>query len=115
VASDVAPYQARRVLFDAYIADGRADEALALSRWMRQNRGLAYFEQGCGWCQQPFNVIDSTLAALDAAEMLARHGRLKDAKVELAAFDSRWATSRLPSELKERRDVVAGLIARNSA
>lgn len=110
-----APYQARRVLLDAYIAAGKAEKALALSRWMRNHRGLAYVEQGCAWCQQPLNVIDSTLAALDTADMLSRLGRISDAKAELAAFDAQWPASRLPSGLRKRRDAVAARIVAGSA
>jgi hypothetical protein len=109
-----APFQARSALLEAYLAAGRVDQALELARWMRAHRGLAYMEQGCSWCQQSLNVMDSTLAALKTAEVLARLDRLKEAAQELSAFDEHWNPEKLPEHLKQRRDAVAAVVAGSS-
>lgn len=104
LADRSAPFQAYSALHDAYIAAGRADEALAMSRWLRANRGFAYLEQGCSWCHQGMNVVDTTLAALKTAELLARQEKFAAAREELAAFDAQWSGQPLPPHLRARRE-----------
>lgn len=97
------PFQARTLLLSAYIADRMPDQARQQADWLEAHRGLAYIEQGCGWCQQPLNVADTTLGHLAAAELLAGQGRGDDARAQLEAFDRRWPPAKLPDHLRVRR------------
>ena len=96
------PYQARALLLSAYLAAGKVDEASAQADWLGSHRGRAYVEQGCGWCQQPLNVVDTTLGRLSVAELLAKQGRAGEARVQLQAFDRRWPLATLPDHLRVR-------------
>jgi putative peptide modification system cyclase len=100
------PVQAHVALLDAYAASGQTEKALIQARWLTSHRGAAYAENGCGWCQQPLNVFDTTLAHLRAGELLASLHRGSEAKLELQAFDRQWPTQRLPDYLRLRRDAL---------
>jgi len=100
------PYQARALLLSAYLAAGKVDEASTQADWLGSHRGRAYVEQGCGWCQQPLNVVDTTLGKLSVAELLARQGRAGEAREQLQAFDRRWPLATLPDHLRVRRTAV---------
>jgi putative peptide modification system cyclase len=104
-------YQARVARMELHAAQGRTEKALADARWLSAHRGLAFAELGCGWCQQPMNVVDSTLSQLRAAELAMELGRPDEARAALAVFDRRWPTPALPPYLRERR--VALLAASN--
>ncbi|MEO6102171.1 MAG: hypothetical protein ABIP44_00860, partial [Pseudoxanthomonas sp.] len=103
---DDPPFQARTLLLSAYIAGGKADQARKQADWLEAHRGLAYIEQGCGWCQQPLNVADTTLGHLAAAELLAKQGSADDVRAQLKAFDRRWPPAKLPDHLRVRRTVL---------
>ncbi len=98
-----APFQAHMLLLSAYAASGKTDLAMQKADWLGKHRGQAYIEQGCGWCQQPLNVIDTTLGHLIAAELLAKEGRNNEARAQLQEFDRRWPLARLPDHLRTRR------------
>ena len=100
------PYEAHALLLSAYVASGKADQAKAQADWLASHRGRAYIEQGCGWCQQPLNVVDTTLAHLPVAELLAKQGRADEARAQLQAFDRRWPFAKLPDHLRVRRTAV---------
>lgn len=102
------PFQAHAALLDAYAALGETQKALEEARWLTRSRGRAYAEPGCAWCQQPLNVVDTTLAHLRAAELLVDAGLSEDARRELMLFDGSWATARLPSHLRLRRESLVG-------
>lgn len=102
-----ARFQARVALMDAYIAAGKPEAALEQARWIADHRGLAYIEFGCSWCQQPLNVVDTTLTRLRAAELLAQLGKREEVDRQLAAFDRQWPRDTLPGYLRVRRDALA--------
>ena len=106
IAKDNPPYQAHMALLSAYAANGNADKASAQADWLAAHRGRAYIELGCGWCQQPLNVLDTTLGHLVAAEALAKQGRVDDARLQLQAFDRRWPLATLPDHLRTRRSAL---------
>jgi tetratricopeptide (TPR) repeat protein len=58
-ADGSARYQTHRALMQAFLVVGDRDSAMKQAEWLRQKRGLAYIEQGCGQCRQALNVIDS--------------------------------------------------------
>jgi hypothetical protein len=95
-------YQTRRVLADAYAAAGQTKQALVQVRWLKENRGLAYIEQGCGQCLQPLNVVDSNLAMLREAELLREMGDAKAARRAMESFDRQWPVETLPAYFKVR-------------
>ncbi len=101
-----ARFQARVALMDAYIAAGNPQAALEQATWIADHRGLAYIEFGCSWCQQPLNVVDTTLTHLRAAELLAQLGKREDTERLLSAFDRQWPRTVLPDYLRVRRDAV---------
>lgn len=107
-AVDGSPtYEAQAMMLAAYAAAGKADLAVKQANWLEKYRGRAYIEQGCGWCQQPLNVVDTTLAHLTVAELLAKQGRAEEAKAQLQAFDRRWPLAQLPDHLRTRRTGLA--------
>lgn len=106
VANGGEPFQVHVALLEAYRAVGDQENALTQVRWLTGHRGRAYSELGCGWCQQPLNIADTTLARLRAAELLAAAGNKVEARKELQGFDSQWQPAGLPNHLRVRREVV---------
>jgi hypothetical protein len=106
VADGGEPFQVHVALLEAYRAVGDQENALTQVRWLTGHRGRAYSELGCGWCQQPLNVADTTLARLRAAELLAAVGNKVEARKELQGFDSQWRPAGLPNHLRVRREAV---------
>ncbi|MEO6517939.1 MAG: putative peptide modification system cyclase [Pseudoxanthomonas sp.] len=100
------PFQAHTLLLSAYVAGGKVDQAKKQADWLEAHRGMAYIEQGCGWCQQPLNVADTTLSHLATAELLAKQGRADDARAQLEVFDRRWPPAKLPDHLRVRRTAL---------
>ncbi|MBO9715762.1 MAG: putative peptide modification system cyclase [Pseudoxanthomonas sp.] len=74
IVDGTEPLQARVALMEAYMAAGEADAALAQARWLAGNRGRAYAEYGCAWCQQALNVVDARLAERHATALAAAAG-----------------------------------------
>ena len=100
------PLQAHVALLEAYAAAGQVDEALAEARWLAANRGRAYSELGCAYCQQPLNVADTTLAHLREAELHVVRRNSAQARRALDAFDHAWRAEALPDHLRVRRAAV---------
>jgi len=77
-------------LMDAY-ADAH-DQATALieARWLSMHRGRAYFESNMQLMLEPFNVAESDLALLHAAELSNALGNKGDVKKFLGAFFEAW-------------------------
>jgi hypothetical protein len=98
-------YETRATLLRAAIAAGDDRTALAQAAWLQRRRGLAYLQLGCAHCTQGNNVLTSTLAILDEAELLAGSQRSRAARA-LERFDSIWSTDRLPAEVAARRKRV---------
>ncbi|MFD0739854.1 putative peptide modification system cyclase [Lysobacter koreensis] len=95
-------FQAHVALRDALRAAGRYDEALREDRWLAARRGLAYVELTGAQAQQAINVADTTLARLDAAEVLQKLGRIGEARLEAEAFSRAWPQAGLPDYLRDR-------------
>ena len=102
------PFQARVALMEAYASASEPQKALEETRWLARSRGRAYTEIGCSWCQQPLNVIDTTLVHLRAAELLADEGKIDHARRELQIFDQSWNKESLPNHLRVRRESLVG-------
>ncbi|WP_372017460.1 putative peptide modification system cyclase [Pseudoxanthomonas sp. 10H] len=89
IVDGTEPLQARVALMEAYMAAGEADAALVQARWLAGNRGRAYAEYGCAWCQQGLNVVDARLAERHAAALAAAAG-------DRGVLDRRLEMTRLP-------------------
>ncbi len=111
-SSENARYQMKVALLSAYSDAGKLDEAVKEARWLQRRRGLAYVELRCGHCVQALNVVDSNLAVLAEAELLARQGNRKAAVAKLAEFDRIWPVEILPAHLSDRRAALANLVSK---
>jgi hypothetical protein len=98
------------VLMDAY-ADVRDNaSALAEAQWLSSHRGQAYIERNMQFMLAPFDVAQSNLALLRAAQFSSASGDKTSAQRFLAAFETAWPTaaqlpwlSRSLQELREQR------------
>lgn len=86
-------------------ARAAGDPALALreAQWLSSHRGRAYMEGTAAGLPSVVNVADTTLARLEAAEILAQTGRRREAGAELAAFRAVWPQTQLPDRLRQRQ------------
>lgn len=96
-------YQTRVVLMEAYAAARQTKQALEQLKWLKEKRGLAYIEQGCGQCVQALNVADSNLVVLREAELLNAAGNSKEAQHAIESFDRLWPVETLNGYFKVRR------------
>jgi len=81
--------------------------ALQQAKWLQQRRGRAFVEWGAEALPTPLNIADTSLAHLDAAELLLQLGRKQDAALELARFRAAWPESELPHHLQKRVSLIA--------
>ncbi len=95
-------------LLRAYRAAENDKQALEQTRWLASHRGRAFVERGVSSLLDPLNVADTTLAQLEAAELLTQLGRNDEAKHELEAFLQAWPLARLPDYLRRRVQKVTG-------
>lgn len=81
-------------LMDAY-ADAH-DQAAALTEalWLSTHRGRTYFEVNAQFMLEPFNVAESDLALLRAAELSSALGDKEQAQRSLGAFLRAWPRAR---------------------
>lgn len=77
-------------LMNAY-ADAHSDvDALVEAHWLSSHRGRAYLEFNVQQVLTPFNVAESNLALLRAAELSAASGDKTAARNSLATFLAAW-------------------------
>lgn len=74
----------------AFNDKGNYEQALAQARWISSHRGRAFVERGVSGLIDPITIADTTLAQLNAAELLDKLGREKEAQDELAGFLKNW-------------------------
>jgi putative peptide modification system cyclase len=67
-ADGSARYQTHEALMQAFLLAGDVAAAEEQAKWLRQRRGLAYIELGCGQCRQTLNIVDSNRTGPIAAE-----------------------------------------------
>jgi hypothetical protein len=94
-------------LMNAYAAKKDNASALREAQWLASHRGRAYAEQSPRFVLMPYNVAESDLALLAAAEFAAAAGDKARARQELEAFDRAW-----PPNAAEPRALLASRIAR---
>ncbi|WHZ20272.1 MAG: Adenylate cyclase [Rhodanobacteraceae bacterium] len=81
-------------LMDAYADAHDQTAALTEARWLSTHRGRAYFEVNAQLVLEPFNVAESDLALLRAAELSSALGDKEQAQRSLAAFLRAWPRAR---------------------
>ncbi|TKR30316.1 putative peptide modification system cyclase [Luteimonas gilva] len=103
-----AAFAVHSALMRAARADGDWTLALREAKWMASHRGRAYMEGTAAGLPSVVNVADTTLARLDAAEILAKTDRKKEAETELSAFRAAWPVAQLPESLRRRSAALSG-------
>jgi putative peptide modification system cyclase len=78
---------------DAYAALGDHAKARDEALWLIAHRGRAYTEYNADWVARPFNVAQSNLAWLVAAEQSIALGDKAKAREYSAGFSKRWPTA----------------------
>jgi putative peptide modification system cyclase len=81
-------------LMRAYLAQGDRANALSQAQWLSGHRGRAYSEYNADWFARPFNVAQSDLALLQAAEIELALGQKDQSRRSLAAFRQAWPNSK---------------------
>ncbi|HEY0229847.1 MAG TPA: putative peptide modification system cyclase [Dokdonella sp.] len=81
-------------LMHAYLAQGDRANALTQAQWLSSHRGRAYTEYNADWFARPFNVVQSDLALLEAAEISLALGNKEQSRRSLAAFRQAWPDSK---------------------
>lgn len=97
-------------LMDAYADNGDHAAALNEARWLAEHRGRAYLEYNVLQVLTPFNVVQSDLALLRAAEFSLAVGNKTEARRFLSDFDKVWPTAtQLPWLAPRRQKLQAQL------
>jgi hypothetical protein len=85
---------------DAYASAGDFKAALEQARWLAAHRGRAYAEYDPH--RVPFNVVQSDLAMLNAAEYAATLGDKAEAQKSLQEFRKIWPSDDNSAFVKAR-------------
>jgi putative peptide modification system cyclase len=85
------------VLMDAYTRESDYKHALEHAQWLAAHRGRAYAEYNLDKALMPFNVAQSNLAWLSAAELSAKLGDQATARSSLARFKQDWRDDGQPA------------------
>jgi hypothetical protein len=80
------------------------DERLAREQvaWLKTHRGRAYVEGIAAGLPAVFNIADTTLADLYAAEINSAAGDRSQSRQDLQTFTGHWPMSELPATLRRR-------------
>lgn len=102
----------RALLGEAYLAEGRADDALNQMQWLANHRGRAYAELAAGYLLRSENLVQSNRALLRTADIYLQQGDPEQARRWLERFDAAWPTLDAVPDLKQYRDrISAGINA----
>ena len=104
--SDSASFPVHATLLRLSREAKRDAVALREAQWLTMHRGRAYIEHADDYLSTPANVVDTTAALLDAAEILSQRGDAKASSRALATFLSAWQRSSLQPRLAERVDAL---------
>jgi putative peptide modification system cyclase len=98
-----------RELYVTHVAlmDASADAhdpatALEEALWLIAHRGRAFTEYGTEWVLAPFNVVQSDMAELRAAEFALALGRKEEARRQIDAFRNHWRPALESKPLAQR-------------
>lgn len=86
-------YLTHVALMDAYRDAKEYHSALSEARWLQTHRGRAYTEYNSEWVLSAFDVAQSDLALLDAAEFSVALKDQKSAQYYLSSFRGAWSQS----------------------
>ena len=95
-------YQTRVMALKAATLLGLQDSAIEHAEWLQEKRGRAYVELQCGQCLQPLNVLDSTLAIRDHADLLKAGGDEKQGAMKLDEFHRAWPSKLVPDHFNTK-------------
>jgi putative peptide modification system cyclase len=108
-------YTSHVTLMNAYAKSGDFEAARSQANWLSSHRGRAYAEISGGSMFTPYNVGQSTLAILDAAEYSVKLGESAEARRLLQELRGFWPNVDMPAWLAERIDKVAQASERQEA
>lgn len=98
-------------LMRAARAAGQNDEALAQARWLSSHRGRVFAESTTTDVLRYVNVVASTEALLEQAELLAQGGKADEARRQLDAFLAAWPRVDLPDIYRRRVTRLQALLS----
>ncbi len=94
-------------LLDAYTAaEGDESKAIQEANWLISHRGRAYTEAVAEYLLVAFNVMQSNVALLRAAELALEQGDKTQAESKLARFRKQWPEASRASPYSARADAV---------
>ncbi|MGH8173091.1 MAG: putative peptide modification system cyclase, partial [Rhodanobacteraceae bacterium] len=99
-------YVAHIALMDAYADAGDNAAALDTARWLATHRGRAFTEYGSEWVLVPFDVAQSNIAILRAAELELALGQRTEARRDLDAFRRDWSAALNDTDFAARANRV---------
>ena len=99
-------YVTHAALLDAYVGNRDNVRALDEAHWLAMHRGRAYAEYGFAQFMTAFNVVQSDLALLRAAELAHDLKNDADAKQSLAAFEKHWPDTQAIPSLGKRLNLL---------
>ena len=101
-------YVVHVALMDAHASAKNEREALAEAVWLTEHRGRAYGEANMGRTLTLFNVLQSDLALLRAAELSAKLGDKDQSQQRLRSFQEAWPAAQMPASIKARVQQLQG-------
>jgi hypothetical protein len=99
-------YVTHVALMDASADAHDAATALEEAHWLIAHRGRAFTEYGTEWVLAAFNVAQSDLAELRAAEFATTLGQKEEARREVDAFRNHWRPALESKSLAQRVEKV---------
>ncbi len=99
------------VLMDAYTREGNDKQALEQAQWLGTHRGRAYAEYNLDKTLLPFNVVQSNLAWLSAAELSLKLGDSESARRDFALFKKDWIAAGQPPAVIARVNALQERLA----
>jgi putative peptide modification system cyclase len=90
-------YLTHCALLDAYADAGLREQALTEARWLARHRGRAYAEYGANQFMMAYNVVQSDLAMLRAAELLRDLGKKAESAQVSNEFTQAWPNITAPA------------------
>ncbi|MHB8680314.1 MAG: putative peptide modification system cyclase [Rudaea sp.] len=99
-------YITHLALLDAYAGNRDNARALDEAHWLAEHRGRAYAEYGFAQFTTAFNVVQSDLVLLRAAELALDLKNAVDARQSLAAFEKAWPDAQAIPSLGKRLNLL---------
>jgi putative peptide modification system cyclase len=95
-------YLTHLALLDALSESGADALALTQANWLTSHRGRAYAEPGAEQFLSAYSVVQSDIATLRTAELLAAAGKKSEAQAALQTFTQQWPQAEWPAAIAAR-------------